>query len=90
MRLRNRISETARAPKAALTDSSEPWPAVQVVPDAICWGEVHWPLAQRWKVLPPMQFQEPSGLQEPLSALPEEPEEPLEEGEAGAELVAAG
>lgn len=49
-------------------------PAVQDVPEAMSIGLDHWPLAQRWKELPLMQFQVPSGLQAPDSAPLLEPE----------------
>lgn len=38
------------------------------MPDAISIGVDQVPLAQRWKELPPTQFQVPSGLQDPLRA----------------------
>ena len=81
-RLRKRIPETERAFREAETDSSEPWPALHSVPEASCCTTDHWPDAQRWKELPPIQFQAPSVLQEPVKA--PALELPEDEGEAGA------
>jgi hypothetical protein len=69
VRLRKRISKTWRAILEAATAKSEPRPAVQTVPEAICVAADHWPLAQRWKEVPAMQFHCPSSLQAPLKVL---------------------
>lgn len=43
-------------------------PGVHEVPAAIAITALHWPDAQRWKLVPSMQFQVPSSLQSPVCA----------------------
>lgn len=72
----------------AETDRSELWPVLHWVPVANCWTTDHWPDAQRWNEVPPMQFQVPSVEHEPFRA--PSLELPEEGGVDGAASVADG
>ena len=70
-------------------------PALQLVPPAMAWTADHWPEAQRWKLVPPIQFHAPSFVHAPVKPPPVVPEpvvDPVEpeDGAAAAADVAGG
>lgn len=62
-------------------------PGVHFVPGAMLIAALHWPEAQRWKLLPSMQFQAPSLLQAPVCAPLPPPAPPAPPVGAGCEVV---
>jgi hypothetical protein len=97
MRLRECKRDTSTSRFASATFIWVDWPAVHVVPAAICMVADQTPLAQRWNEVPPIQFHWPSGVQAPLRVplLDEEPEAldelaGLAAGAAGEEEMDAG
>lgn len=63
--LRELYSRRKRSLRLVITSVSAT-PALQLVPEAMSMRGDHWPLAQRWNLLPPTQFQVPSSVQAPV------------------------